>query len=181
MKTDIATPRYDRATLAFHWLTAVLVVEQWVGAHVIDDFAKGAPRIAARSVHISFGLFLGFVLVARLVWRVTQGRKLPPANEGFLQFIAKGTHWLLYALLVAIVPVGMFLVWTQGDSYFGLFSVPAFDAGNRLLRHNVGELHKLLANAILIISSLHVAAALVHHFVWHDDVLLRMMPGRGKA
>lgn len=178
MKIEIAPVRYDRATLAFHWLTAALVVEQWIGAHLIDDFAKGAPRIAARSVHISFGLILGLVLIARLVWRMTQGHKLPPANDGFLQFVAKATHWLLYALLVAIIPVGMFLVWAQGDSYFGLFSIPAFEAGNRVLPHNVGQLHKLLANTILIISGLHAAAALVHHFIWHDDVLRRMMPGR---
>ena len=178
MKTDIAPVRYDRATLWFHWLTALLVVEQWIGAHVIDDFAKGAPRIAARSVHISFGLFLGLVLIARLVWRMTQGRKLPPANEGFLHFVATGTHWLLYALLVSIIPVGIFLVWAQGDSYFGLFSVPAFDAGNKILRHNVAELHGLLANSILIVAGVHAAAALVHHFIWHDGVMRRMMPGR---
>ena len=61
MKTDIAALRYDRATLSFHWLTAALVVEQWIGAHLIADFATGAPRIAARSVHISFGLTLGLV------------------------------------------------------------------------------------------------------------------------
>ncbi len=178
MKIDVVPARYDRATLWFHWLTAALVVEQWVGAHLIDDFAKGAPRVAARSVHISFGLLLGLVLAARLLWRATQGRKLPPANQGFLQFVAKGTHWLLYALLVAIVPVGIFLVWAQGDSYFGLFSIPAFDPGNRVLRHNVAEVHGLLANAILIIAGLHTAAALFHHYVWHDGVLRRMMPGR---
>lgn len=178
MKIDISPARYDRATLCFHWLTAALVVEQWVGAHVIDDFAKGAPRIAARSVHISFGLTLGLILIARIVWRTTRGRKLPPADQGFLQFVGKGTHWLLYALLVTIIPVGIFLVWAQGDSYFGLFSVPAFDAGNKILRHNVAELHGLLANAILIVAGLHAAAALVHHFIWHDGVLRRMLPGR---
>ena len=178
MKTDIAPVRYDRATLWFHWLTALLVVEQWVGAHVIDDFAKGAPRVAAQSVHISFGLFLGLVLIARLVWRLTHGRQLPPADQGFLQFIAKGTHWLLYALLVAVISVGIFFVWVRGNSYFGLFSVPAFDAGNKILRHNVGKLHEWLANSILIVAGLHAAAALVHHFIWHDGVLRRMLPGR---
>ncbi len=177
MKIDIGPGRYDSVTLCLHWLTAALVVEQWVGAQVIDDFASGGPRIAARSVHISLGLILGLVLIARILWRATRGRKLPPADQGFLQVIAKAAHWLLYALLVAIIPVGIFLVWVQGDSYFGLFSVPAFDAGNKILRHNVAEAHGLLANAILIVAGLHALAALVHHFVWHDNVLRRMLPG----
>ncbi len=179
MKIDIIPVRYDGISLHLHWLTAALVVEQWVGAHLIDDFPNVAPRVAARSVHISFGLILGLVLIARILWRATRGRKLPPADHGFLQFIANATHWALYALLVAVIPVGMFLVFVRGDSYFGLFSVPAFDAGNKILRDNVAELHGLLANAILILAGLHAAAALVHHFLWHDNVLRRVLPGRG--
>lgn len=179
MKSDIASERYDRATLCFHWITALLVVEQWVGAHLINDFAKGFPRVAARSVHITFGLTLGVVLIARIFWRATGGRQLPPANRGVLQVIAKGTHYLLYALLVTIVPVGMFLVWVQGDSYFGLFTVPAFPGADKVLRHNVGEIHGWLGNTILIVAGFHAFAALFHQFVWRDNVLRRMLPGRG--
>ncbi len=179
MTINIEPIRYDRVSLCLHWLTALLVVEQWVGAHLIDEFAKGAPRIAARSVHISLGLTLGIILIARILWRATGGRKLPPADQGLLQFIAKGAHWLLYALLIGVVSAGIFFVWVRGDSFFGLFSVPAFDPGNKILRHNVAETHELLANAILIVAGLHAAAALVHHYLWHDGVLRRMMPGRG--
>ena len=154
MKSNIAPERYDHATLCFHWITALLVIEQWVGAHLIDDFAKGFPRVAARSVHITFGLVLGAVLIARIFWRATQGRQLPPANRGFLQVIAKGTHWLLYALLVTIVPVGMFLVWVQGDSYFDLFKVPAFAGATKVLRNNVGEISEWLGDTILIVAGI---------------------------
>jgi len=179
MKSDIAPERYDHATLCFHWITALLVIEQWVGAHLIDDFANGFPRVAARSVHITFGLTLGVVLIARIFWRGTQGRHLPPADRGFLQVIAKGTHYLLYALLVTIVSVGMFLVWVQGDSYFDLFKVPAFAGTTKLLRHNVGEIHEWLGNTILIVAGIHSLAPLFHHFVWRDNILRRMLPGRG--
>lgn len=179
MKSDIAPERYDRATLCFHWITALLVIEQWVGAQLIDDFAKGFPRVAARSVHITFGFILGVVLIARILWRGTGGRHLPPADRGFLHVIAKGTHYLLYALLATIVPVGIFLVWVQGDSYFGLFSVPTFPGADKILRHTVGEIHEWLANTILIVAGLHALAALFHHYVWRDDVLRRMLPGRG--
>jgi len=109
--------RYDGPTIWFHWAVASLVLVQWLLAQAIDCFPLGMPRIEARSVHISLGLFLGVLLVARGVWRATQGRVLPPADRGTLQVIAKTVHYTLYVLLIATVTVGLFLVWVRGDSF----------------------------------------------------------------
>jgi cytochrome b561 len=38
------------------------------------------------------------------------------------------------------------------------------------------ELHEVLGNVLLVLASLHVLAALKHHFLNHDDVLRRMLP-----
>ncbi len=72
-----AATRYDAATIAFHWSTALLVVGQWVGAQVIDWFPRGPLRVDARSMHIIGGAMLAALLLARIVWRTTQGRRLP--------------------------------------------------------------------------------------------------------
>ena len=178
MQAEPSIDRYDSFTVFFHWAVAALVVEQWLGAQLIDVFAGGAPRINARSVHILLGIALGFLLLARIVWRMTRGKKLEAAETGLLQIAAVASHWMLYALLVAIIPVGLFLVWVRGENIFGLFHVPAFDPDNRVLRHNVGELHGIIANAILLLASLHAGAALVHHYLLQDNVLRRMLPDR---
>ena len=94
-----------------------------------------------------------------------------------MQILAKAVHYTLYVLLIAMVAVGLFLVWVRGDSFFGLFTVPAFDPGNKALRHNVEELHGTIATIILILAGLHAAASLIHHYLWHDNVLRRMLPG----
>jgi len=39
--------------------------------------------------------------------------------------------------------------------------------------------HELLANALLILAALLASAALIHHYVFHDRTLARMLPGRG--
>jgi cytochrome b561 len=39
--------------------------------------------------------------------------------------------------------------------------------------------HELLANALLILAGLHACAALIHHYVFRDRTLVRMLPGRG--
>jgi cytochrome b561 len=167
---------YDATTIFFHWATAVLVVTQWLGAQTIDWFPRGPLRVDARSVHITFGVLLAALLVARLAWRMTAGRRLPLADKGALNVVAKGTHWTLYALLAAMVLAGMFLTWTRGDSLFNLFSIPAYDPGNRALADRVQDVHGTIGWIILAVAGVHAAAALVHRYLWHDGVLARMLP-----
>ena len=115
MQTVISSARrYDAVTVFFHWTTAVLVVVQWLGAQTIDWFPSGPLRVDARSLHISLGATLAMILVARVAWRLTAGRRLPLADRGALNVVAKGTHWALYALLTAMVLAGMFLTWVRG-------------------------------------------------------------------
>jgi len=52
-----------------HWLTAALVISLWALGQTIDWFPKGNPRVFARSMHISLGIALALVLVARIHWR----------------------------------------------------------------------------------------------------------------
>ena len=59
---------YDPTTIAFHWLTAFLVAEQWLGAQTIDWFPSGTPRIDARSV--------------TSLWESCSHRSWPPASSG---------------------------------------------------------------------------------------------------
>lgn len=172
-----AATRYDQTTIWLHWATAALVLVQWFVAQVIDLFPKGMARIEVRSAHISLGLVLAVLLVARLIWRATRGRVLPPADRGALQILAKGIHFALYVLIGAAILVGIGLAWARGDSIFGLFTIPAFAPGDQALPHKVEELHGALATFILVLAGLHASASLIHHFLWRDGVLLRMSPG----
>jgi cytochrome b561 len=170
--------RYDRTTIVLHWLIALLVAGQWLGAQTIDWFSKGALRVDARSMHITGGLTLAVLLVASLVWRLTKGRHLPAADPGPLHVLAKATHWGLYALLLAMIAVGVFLVWARGDSWFNLFRVPAYRPGDHDFADQVQDIHATIGWMILGLAGFHAAAALIHHYVWRDGVLRRMWPGR---
>ena len=154
----------------------MLVVTQWLGAQTIDWFPRGPLRVDARSVHITVGVLLAALLAARVLWRVTGGRRLPLADRGAVNLVAKGTHWGLYALLTAMVLVGLFLAWTRGDSIFNLFSIPAYDPTDKALPDQVQDVHATIGWLILALAGLHAAAALVHRYLWHDAVLARMLP-----
>jgi len=169
--------RYDAASITLHWLTAILVPAQWFGAQTIDWFPRGAPRVDARSVHITLGALLAALLAARIIWRLTGGRRLPRADPAPLAILAKLTHWGLYVLVAAMVIVGMVLTWVRGDSIFNLFSIPAFDPSSRKLVDPVYNIHTTIGWIILAVAGLHAAAALFHRLVWKDGVLNRMLPG----
>lgn len=173
---------YDRRTIFFHWATFALVVLQFVVAWTIDDFPSGALRVDARSVHITLGLLLAVVLLARIVWRATEGRRLPAADHGAKHIVAKGTHWGLYLLLLAMVALGITLTWARGDSIYNLFSIPSFAPGNRALSNQIQEWHGDIGWIIIAVAGLHAAAALAHRFLWRNGVLNRMAVGwRGAA
>lgn len=172
--------RYDRTTIALHWLVALGVALQWIGGHTIDWFPKGPLKIDARSVHILVGATLTAVLLFRLYWRAQRGERLPPAQTGVLNLLAVGVHWALYLNLAILLSLGLLLAGLRGDSLFNLAHLPALGdyapKARHLLANQVTTLHSLAANVILYLAGFHAAAALLHHFYWKDGVLRRMWP-----
>jgi cytochrome b561 len=53
-------------------------------------------------------------------------------------------------------------------------------ASRRVVAHSLREAHKLIANTLLVFAGLHTAAALIHHYVFGDRTLVRMLPGHHK-
>lgn len=168
--------RYDRATIVLHWATAGLVVLLWAIAQGIDLFPVGAPKIAARSLHILLGVALAVVLLTRMSWRLSSGQRLPPSDPGLAGDLSKAVHHTLYIVLTMTVALGIANAWIRGDTITGLFTIPQYAPGDKALKSLVEHLHGTCANFILIMAGLHAAAALIHHFVLHDNVLRRMLP-----
>lgn len=88
---DAGSPtRYDTPTILLHWLTALLVIGLFALAEIWDALPRGTPaRKLLQSLHVSFGLLFAAVLVARIVWRLTAGRRLPRASGGIWDWPAQ--------------------------------------------------------------------------------------------
>jgi cytochrome b561 len=174
-----AASRYDRTTIVLHWLTALLVLALFALAMVWDFFPRDA-RKQMESLHISLGIVLAAVLLLRLAWRATRGRRLPLAVEGLQGKAAKAMHYLLYLLLVAQVLLGLAWRWAQAEAFqfFGLFPLRLATVRDGPLAHTLGELHDVVGWTIVVLAGLHAAVALIHHYVLKDAVLQRMLGGR---
>jgi cytochrome b561 len=172
----LETPlHFDTKSIKLHWLTAALVILLWCLGQTIDWFPRGAPRVTVRSIHICVGVLLACIFLYRIWWRGTAGNRVPGEGAQWVRVLAKFVHWALYATVLAAVVLGVANVWVRGDSLFGLLKIPAFAPGNTDLRRTVEDLHGLCANIVLSLVAVHAAAALVHHYVWKDNVLRRML------
>jgi cytochrome b561 len=96
----------------------------------------------------------------------------------WMLFAARLVHWLLYALLAAVPLTAIVGAWYEGHpvTFLGFGELdpllaPAHDFGRSLT-----EFHTLLGNAIIWLAGFHAAAALFHHFILRDRVLLSMLP-----
>ena len=170
------TGRYDATTMALHWATASLVVVLWILGQTADWFPDGPVNTAMWSTHVVLGFTLAGVLVWRIGWRSSGGRALPAADRGALHVLAKATHYALYLLLATVVTLGIVNAFVRGYSIYDLFHLP--QVGDRRWRHAITEWHGLAANVVLGLAAFHAVAALVHHYIWRDGLLSRMVPAR---
>jgi cytochrome b561 len=61
-------------------------------------------------------------------------------------------------------------------SWFGVFTWPNLIGPSEAAFGFLRSLHHVLSSLLVAIASLHVLAALKHHFWNKDDVLVRMLP-----
>lgn len=178
LPTPTAQDRYDRVTIAFHWLTAALVIVLFGTAFAWNFSPRSWGLRSLEGLHVSLGIALAAVLIGRLVWRATAGRKLAAIGTPVTAPLSKIVHALLYALLAIQVGLGFGLRWLQGEefSFFGLFSVPSLFAPDRATSHQIENLHNFVGWTLIYVAAAHAFAALFHRYVLKDGVLRRMLP-----
>lgn len=168
---------YDLVAIALHWATAFLVVANFALSQTWDWFAK-PTRGLMEDTHMSFGVLLAAVVIARLVWRLIPGHQVSSLESGWVRLASKGTHYLLYALLVAEAVLGFVFRWGAGRpmAFFGADIPPLIGHIERPVTHQLRDFHEWIGWAIVIIALLHALAALYHHYVLKDRALVRMLP-----
>jgi len=171
---------YTVSARALHWITALLVLLMIPLGIVIANEWGGARQEQLYDLHKSIGAVLIPLVVIRLVYRLTHPpAPLPGEIPAIQQLAAHATHWALYTLLL----VQPFLGWIATSAYpapmpvFGLFNLPPIWPDNRALSEQLFGVHRWVGIAIAIVAAVHIGAALFHHVVRKDRVLMRMISG----
>jgi len=179
----VKTVDYTGTAKSLHWLIVALLIVQFVVAWTMPHIGRNTQPGTLINLHLSFGVLILLVAVARLAWRLTRAE--PPPQDGLPPWqvqSARVVHWLLYFLLFAVPILGWINASWRGFPVllFGVVEFPKLVATRAPGFGWTGDVHTLLANYLLLtLVGLHVAATLYHYFWCRDRVLQRMLPGAG--
>jgi len=162
-----------------HWLTAGLMVLVFVLAFSIDLATSRTSHTGLVQLHRSVGLTVWVVTMVRLAWRsVAKYPDWPSGMSRIMQVAAMASEYAIYALLLAQPLLGLLQTSARGDhvDLFFIGQLPPLIKENRPLAQQLLSVHKAVGFSLLGLISLHVSAALFHHFWRRDDTLTAMLP-----
>lgn len=178
------TGRYNSVAISLHWLIALLLVGLVVIAKVMNSLDETDPlRFSLIQWHKSFGILALLLVLLRVTWRLLyKPPPLPSSVKKLERFAAHAAHTVLYLLMLAIPISGWLMVSASPlnlkTELFGVIPWPHLPVNELASKGQIAELtvraHHLLANILLFVVLLHIAAALRHQFFLHDNVLSRM-------
>ena len=168
--------RYNRGARAFHWAIAILLFVN-LGLGLLHEPMENVVELMP--AHKAIGLTVLALTLGRIGWRLTWTKPpLPNSIPPFERMVASTTHFLLYALMLAMPLTGW--VFSSAGKYpltwFGLFAwpkLPVSKDGPFAGPAHFG--HEVLGWIMLALILLHAAAALRHQFVLRDGILRRML------
>jgi cytochrome b561 len=171
--------RYSAIGLTLHWVTAIVVLVAFVyGPGGPESRVYAASRDFDRQLHETLGLVVLGLTVIRIVWRLGATTPAAPPSPPWMNRAAKGAHVALYVLLFALPVTATTGAWLEGHPLTLLAGVrigPLLPEAHAL-GAAIAEVHGWLGDAIMWLAGLHAAAALVHHILLDDGVLVSMLP-----
>lgn len=177
---------YSPVMKTVHWATVLLVLGLLCIGWTMNSGLE-MPRETLQGLfiwHKSLGIVVLALTLFRLAWRLTHRMPvMPPGLRPWEALATEAVHKLLYLLLLLQTLSGWCLVSLASVPFrfFGLFPmprIPFLPMGQQAMA--LGEflenIHGAMAGILAILIVLHAGAALKHHFLARDAVLLRMAP-----
>ena len=171
--------RYTGIAIGLHWLMAVLIIAAFGLGWMLVDMEFSPQKLRGLSWHKWLGVTLLGLTALRLGWRLTHPTPpLPATVPIWQQWAAHAVHLLLYGLMFAIPLSGWLFSSAKGIPvmYLGVLPLPDLISANEAMAGGLRTLHAVLNYTLLAAVGAHVGAALKHHFIEHDAVLVRMLP-----
>lgn len=163
-----------------HWLMAAMILAMlFIGVGMVASVSERHEWLLR--IHKPLGIAILLLAVVRVAVRLRHPPPPLPADLPMLQKLAAhASHWLLYALMIAMPLVGWAMLSAGGYPVMLGASLrlpailPASATAFAILRH----LHGWLALLLFLTFLAHLGAALYHGLIRRDGVLASMLGGR---
>lgn len=165
-----------------HWTMAVLILAMlFIGVGMVATVSGKHQWLLA--IHKPLGMAILVLAIARLVVRLRNPPPPLPSDLPTVQRIAALlSHWLLYALMVALPLIGWAMLSAGGYPVMlaSDLRLPAILPENALAFAWLRTAHGFLAYLLFFVFLAHAAAALYHALIRRDGVLRSMLGGTGR-
>ena len=166
-----------------HWSIGLGIIAMLGLGLFMDGMEDSPTKWQFYGWHKSTGIIiLGLVLVRIIVRFRTATPPLPRHMKPWQRIASHLSHGILYLLMIYMPLTGWLM--SSGGGYdvsvFGSPNLPNLIEKNKELGALFNEMHEIGLWLFVIVISIHAGAALVHHFYYKDDVLLRMLPATSK-
>lgn len=189
MSPTRSSNRYTTVAIILHWVMALGVTALAAIGLVMTHLTLSPMRLfQLYQLHKSIGVTILVAAFLRLGWRLMNPPPaLPDAMPAIEKAAAAGSHLILYVFLFALPFTGWALVsasvFNIPTVLYGVIPWPHLPILSTLADKAPVEallktVHAYGAYALIALVVVHAAAALRHHFIVGDDVLIRMLPGR---
>lgn len=159
-----------------HWLMAVLILTMlFVGVGMVSTVSDKHQWLLA--IHKPLGATIFVLALIRLGVRLRfPPPPLPADMPAIMKFVAHASHWVLYALMLALPLVGWAMLSAGGYpiSLGGSLHLPPLLPFNGEVFAWLREAHRYLAYLLFFTVLGHMGAALYHGLIRRDDVLPSM-------
>ena len=173
--------RYGSLSITLHWLMLVLIAGLDACIELKGSFPKGSDtRELLKQWHFMLGMAVFALVWLRLLARFgAPTPKIKPALPAWQNLPAQIMHLALYALMIGAPLAGWLILSAAGKPipFFGL-ELPALVEKTPKLAATIKEWHEWAGVAGYWLIGLHAVAGLFHHFISHDNTLLRILPRR---
>lgn len=168
---------YGPISKFFHWVVGTLVILMLLFSYFLDDISNKDLKGMAFNIHKLIGLTILALMILRLIWTLINRKPTLPGTKLWERWAEHLVHWSLYLALL-VMPLAGWVGTVSGGRIPHLgnlyFNLPLDK--NEGLSDLSFSVHNTVAIIIIVLLSIHVLAALFHHFFKKDNVLKRMWP-----
>jgi cytochrome b561 len=177
----MSTPsdRYTKTAVAIHWIVAVLIIGNLCWGLYMIGLDLSPTKLRYFSYHKWTGITIFLLSFLRLAWRLTHpAPPLPESMPKLHRALAHASHYLLYVCFFAAPLSGWLYSSAAGFQtvYFGVLPIPDLLSKNLELAANLKVVHRSINCTMAGVILVHIFAAVRHHLVDRDDILVRMIP-----
>jgi cytochrome b561 len=173
---------YGLVARILHWGMALAIFGLFALGYWMRTLTYGSPYYqSAPDLHQNLGMVVLGLMVFRLFWKLIN---TDPDTSELTKVEHLGSvlvHWAFYVMLFVLMIAGYFILTLNGRSFsfFGLIDIPSIYS-QKGLEKLAGQLHWILAYLTMALAVLHGGAAIWHHYVKKDRVMLRMLKDPNK-